>query len=272
MQASMIRASHKTYEGFHQMHNQLEQIAAEYQLLPLAGQTLAPLGWDSPAFCSNSMNAYNFQYYLTVCNSSKKIKPCVRDWRASKKIGSLQKREYNVLHSDDKCNWVQIIKSKAYNLGGNLQLENSFSDSSYTEFIESFNVCPSSVRASYFKTLINSWATTYRYQERVKLPCIFGCDEMKDDLKHYLCCEPLWTLAVTSASLPGEFLTGTHIDRLCLLSNSVAGIRLLGVVSRGYHTLKFEYRKRIDSCVGCGDFTDIHLLFVRIVQEAWRRP
>ncbi len=95
---------------------------------------------------------------------------------------------------------------------------------------------------------------------------------MKDDLKHYLCCEPLWTLAVSSASLPGECLTGTHIDRLCLLSNYVAGIRLLGAVFREYHTLKFEYRKRIDRCVGCGDFTDIHLLFVRIVQEAWRRP
>ena len=99
------------------------------------------------------MNAYNFQNDPTVCKSSKKIKACVQDWRASKKTGSLQKRVYNVLHNDDKCNWVQIIKSKTFNLGGNQQLENNFNDSRYKEFIESFNVCPCSVRTSYFKTL-----------------------------------------------------------------------------------------------------------------------
>ena len=47
-----------------------------------------------------------------------------------------------------------------------------------------------------FKTWVNSWSTSYRFDETPKLQCLFGCQDQKDELKHYLVCPILFALQV----------------------------------------------------------------------------
>ena len=145
-----------------------------------------------------------------------------------------------------------------------------FTHSHLQEFVKSFKSCPSSVQTSVFQTLINSWSTTHRYHEVVRWPCIFECKDCKDELKHYLSCPPMWTLAVSAASLPSAFLSLSPCDRLCLFSNSVCGMRLLAVASRGYHALKFGHREVIERGIANQDFAELSLICTRVCSDAWR--
>ena len=41
---------------------------------------------------------------------------------------------------------------------------------------------------TYIKTISNGWCTSSRFHEPIRYSCIFGCDEARDELRHYLCC------------------------------------------------------------------------------------
>ena len=102
-----------------------------------------------------------------------------------------------------------------------------------------------------------------------RLSCIFGCPGQEDNLKHYLVCEHMWTLAVSACALPASFLPLSAIERLCIFNKSRSGLKLLSVVFRGYHALMFGQRSLIDSCLANDNFEDILLLFVRMCCKFW---
>ena len=101
------------------------------------------------------------------------------------------------------------------------------------------------------------------------LPCIFGCEHKEDNLKHYLRCEPLWTLAVSACGLPLSFLSLPPLDRLCIVNKSATGLKLLSVVFRGYHALKLGHRSLIDSCVASNVFDEVLLILPKLCRELW---
>ena len=137
------------------------------------------------------------------------------------------------------------------------------------ELIRDLGKMPACSKTCLFKTLINSWATSYRYGESVLLPCLFGCTEGTDDLEQYLCCEPMWTCAVNAASLPTPFLLLSPIERLCMVNRCPESIKLLGVAFRGYHSVRLGLRYVIDPCIASGDFAEVILLFGRHCSQAW---
>ena len=122
----------------------------------------------------------------------------------------------------------------------------------------------------YIYIYIYSWSCTHRYHETTVWACIFGCNDGKDELKHYLTCSPMWTLAVSAASLPTCFLSLSPIDRLWLFTNSVSGMKLLGVVFRGYHALKFGHREVIERCTASQDRAELNSIFSKICRDVWR--
>ena len=73
---------------------------------------------------------------------------------------------------------------------------------------------PPQVATCFLKTVINSWYTTHRMGEVPRLACIFGCPGMEDNLKHYLACEPMWTLAASAGGLTWDFLFLSPSERL----------------------------------------------------------
>ena len=139
----------------------------------------------------------------------------------------------------------------------------------WKEFISVLKSCPQSVKTCFLKTIINSWATTHRMGERNVLSCIFGCANCEDNLKHYLSCDPLWSLAVSSCGLPSSFLSLSPLDRLCLRNKSTYGLRLLRVVYSVYHTVKLGHRELISYCTASNNFEVIYDLVIPISKEMW---
>ena len=109
----------------------------------------------------------------------------------------------------------------------------------------------------------------------VLLPCIFGFDseddeDDDDDLRHYLSCDPIWTLAASASAIPSAFLLLAPLDRLCLLNRSQLGLKLLSMVFRSYHALKMGHRTVFDHCISTGNFDEITLLALRIFSNLRR--
>ena len=61
------------------------------------------------------------------------------------------------------------------------------------------------------KTLANSWTTSTRYHESVRLSCVFGCGhncpvpsnrDTEDSVRHYLCCPFLWGAIQSCLTVP----------------------------------------------------------------------
>ena len=46
------------------------------------------------------------------------------------------------------------------------------------------------------KTWSNAWATTHRFHEAARLPCLFGCADSADDLAHHASCELLRSIMI----------------------------------------------------------------------------
>ena len=128
---------------------------------------------------------------------------------------------------------------------------------------------PPQVSTYFLKMVINSWYTSHRLGEVPLLPCFFGCEDKEDNLKHYLTCESLWTLAVSASGLSPSFLSPSPLDRLCIANKPVSGLQLPSVAFRGYHALKLGQRGLIDSCSASSDFDEILFLFVRVCRECW---
>ncbi len=53
------------------------------------------------------------------------------------------------------------------------------------------------------KTWVNSWATSDRYHEAVRLPCLFGCRKL-DKLPHYVFCPILFFLVSKILPVPAQ--------------------------------------------------------------------
>ena len=264
MVATMLRACHKTFEGFSAMHEELERKALASLALN-ASRSILPWGWDASAFCSNLFMFANGELPPPFTNLQPQILSIVRD--KSRKV-PLQKAIHSLLIANSKCDWPSEIRHKVYLLAPDSPCATPFTDDHFGALLESLNVCKRSVKTSYFKSLTNSWSTRSRYQEDSHC-CIFGCDESKDNLKHYFHCDSMWTLATAAIPLPIAFLNGTLEDRLSLHSASVVRIRILAACFRAYHALVFEHKQLIEVARLTDNYEELHLLFMQCVRAAW---
>jgi endonuclease/exonuclease/phosphatase family metal-dependent hydrolase len=84
------------------------------------------------------------------------------------------------------------------------------------------------------KTWSNSWATTHRFHEARRLPCLFGCADASDDLAHYAFCEVLRSIMIQFAQ-PSDS-SGT--DCLGLTYPSVSNLKCIACMFYAYHAVK----------------------------------
>ena len=102
------------------------------------------------------------------------------------------------------------------------------------------------------KTWTNAWCTTTRFHETHLWPCIFGCSDCEDSLKHYLNCPHFW-----SGVCSREW---AHVDpavRLGLERPTGLRLRLVVAASRVYHTIKFSHRADVESAISSGNFEKV---------------
>ena len=69
-----------------------------------------------------------------------------------------------------------------------------------------------------------------------KWPCVFGCIDCSDEIRHYMQCPVLWQLAREALSISEQHFSLGH--RLCFIDCSVDKLRLLAYAHLLYHAIK----------------------------------
>ena len=109
---------------------------------------------------------------------------------------------------------------------------------------ELFKSTNSFLRMCWLKAIAGAWTTTRRMPELIKWPCIFGCKDCSDEIRHYMICPILWQLGREALSISEQHFCIGH--RLCFIDCSVDKLRLLAYVHLLYHALKNDR-----DCVQC---------------------
>jgi hypothetical protein len=92
MEACMLRAAFKTFDGYVRMHDDLAETALLNSDCNNAVSTIIPPGWDSSAFCTNLRDASQFRNlrYAPKCVAS--LSKSVYEWKSGVGGKSLQKK------------------------------------------------------------------------------------------------------------------------------------------------------------------------------------
>ena len=69
-----------------------------------------------------------------------------------------------------------------------------------------------------------------------KWPCVFGCIDCQDEIRHYMQCPVLWQLAREVLSVSEVYFYIGH--RLCFIDCSLDELRLLAYSHLLYHSVK----------------------------------
>ena len=80
----------------------------------------------------------------------------------------------------------------------------------------------------------NSWATSHRFHERIRLPCLLGCTGELDSMSHYTKCPILF--ALIRVLRPDT--SPCHATRCGLVNHSAEELRSLACTYTAYHTLR----------------------------------
>ena len=117
-------------------------------------------------------------------------------------------------------------------------------DDWFPKLEELFKTVNSFLRMCWLKAIAGAWTTTRRMPESIKWPCIFGCTDCSDEIRHYIQCPILWQLAREALSISEQQFSIEH--RLCLIDCSLDKLRLLAYSHLLYHALKNDRE-----CVQC---------------------
>ena len=266
----MIRGANKTFKGFTDMHKELISAAESAQCLASAYRNIIPPGWDSPAFCSNLYNASCMTSLRHASQCSNILSGAIQQWKTGGAKSSLQKLVYTSIQrsiSNDTALWVDFIQDKLSVLAPSPEFQ--VTPQTVAQLFTEVRSIPSHSQTCFLKSVINSWATSYRYGENPLLPCIYGCNDEMDNLKHYLVCDPLWTLAVSACGLPSSLLSLSAVERLCMHNRSPVSFKLLSVVYRAYHALRLGHRTLVEQGIANNVFQDIHTKYLLLCTELW---
>ena len=76
--------------------------------------------------------------------------------------------------------------------------------------------------------------------EPLELPCIFGCRNCDDEIRHYLLCSPLWQIASGAFDLQAPL----HLEtRLGLVDPSPETLQMLALAFMIYHNAKSRIKE-----------------------------
>ena len=260
--ASRIRASIKTLHSFEDYAATLRQLKEES--LPFCmcyGNDFSP-GWDTPPFCNNLDSAKNgkldkWGLKVPACSIVEVIRKFQR-----KPFPRFQGVLYDHIYKhqfQDAIHWHKLLTKRFVDFGVSLPID-------IVAFCQNLQNTLRSIPASrrkgcslmFIKTITNSWSTSNRYHEPIRLPCIFGCEGAKDTLKHYLTCDILWTATCTGLGLSTEWVNSSSISQRIGYPNPCSiNIYANALMFKTYHALRSDFSKLISASVADKDFSDI---------------
>ena len=122
------------------------------------------------------------------------------------------------------------------------------------------------------KTWANSWSTSDRYHEELKLPCIWGCrcffqceEDARDELAHYLECPIFWAFLDSCLRVPLSMCFLPADVRACLHTPSRNDFKRIVVAFRSYHAIRSNHRDEVVRAVQSQEFDRMHELLIEHV-------
>jgi len=236
--AANIRTSLKTVTSWPQWIHQLQKAAETCLALePMVKEVLTHACWDSPPIALSLREAANGMLkeprWATALSEVRNL-----DGNLTSKT-PVQKLIYNALASKCFVNSLNdTISRRLSNLFQpySLDFQNSILLDRCFATLKKNKV---SVVTKVIKTWANAWATSYRYHEGIKLPCLFGCSESRDDLGHYYNCPHLFALWKFIASdVDSEPLVRWGL----VLPTNLSFLQTLCVFS-AYHAVRREFKR-----------------------------
>ena len=88
------------------------------------------------------------------------------------------------------------------------------------------------------KSWCNGWATSYRYHEDIKLPCLFGCVNCADSMHHYMQCPHLFALCKYLCPSTSE----DPLIRWGLRNCSSETYKQIACMYSGYHAVRRHFK------------------------------
>ena len=111
---------------------------------------------------------------------------------------------------------------------------------------ELFKSTNSFLKMCWLKAIAGAWTTTRRMPEPINWPCIFGCIDCADEIRHCVQCPILWQLAREALSISEQHFSIEH--RLCFVECSLDKLRLLAYSHLLYHALNND--RECIQCIG----------------------
>ena len=90
------------------------------------------------------------------------------------------------------------------------------------------------IKCCWLKTVCGAWCTSTRLSTFQNRPCIFGCEDSRDELCHYLVCPALWQLALHSLRISEVSILFLH--RICVSEPTHLKLQTLAFCHALYHT------------------------------------
>ena len=89
------------------------------------------------------------------------------------------------------------------------------------------------------KTWCNGWATSNRYHEAIRLPCLFGCNHESDVMEHYMQCHHIfWLWKFMIPSVPCN-----PLERWGLINSCNDNYKQVACVHAGYHAVRRHFKQ-----------------------------
>jgi hypothetical protein len=89
------------------------------------------------------------------------------------------------------------------------------------------------------KTWCNGWATSNRYHEDIRLPCLLGCQNQSDVLEHYLQCPHLF--ALWKFMMPE--VHDLPLVRWGLINSCNEKFKQIACIHAGYHAVRRHFKQ-----------------------------
>ena len=265
--ACITRAAIKTLDGFEVQHDSLIQAVHLHESLAISAHyNPIPDGWDSDAYCSNLTKAVSGELANEYFPGTRNAIIAIReDFRKKKLKQGLQKSIYKCLLSSVPFALEKVFLARFSKIGIPPDISHLFSQDQIKEFAKTFKCCSKafipSAKMALIRTWSNGWFTSYRTQAKttggIKLPCIFGCDHEEDSLHHYLQCDPLWTIVVSSTCSQVDVLKWSPPQKACLVDPSPQSFALCMIAFQVYHAMRNTYQQDINQAVLNSDFCPV---------------
>jgi hypothetical protein len=270
LRSCSCRAALTTVTGYDEMHFELGDAAfLGAPLQDIVQRKYRPQGWDSDAFASNLFRAKRGlglgldDHAHEISALFNKLSSGNDPQNQGTSRRGRQGTFYDLFQTFCKSDWKDTLDRKLRFVGPILPVDWTLSPSIDNSVAVACKKAGIRIATAAVKTWANAWCTSSRLHEsEVCMRCLFGCDA-KDELSHYLICDPLWTCVISCSYRRTELLYRDPFERLGLVSPHYEWLRMLAIAFSAYHSIKFKHTHEVQNIQDGGNPCQVHLILIQ---------